>query len=188
MIGILLALVGHALALRPALACPQALEGSRPVFRAGVTLVTGPVLVTDARGVPVRGIQPTEFRLYDNDVLCEIQNFCFEEQLPLAIGIVVDISDSQRSFLRAQRAVVNVFVGRMLPGGDHAFMVAVNQKVNLEAEFIGRPSGLSQVLLPPAGQALGVQCGTIRGRSLCGGTALWRHGNRFGASISPERA
>jgi VWFA-related protein len=93
--------------------------------------------------------------------------------LPLTISIVVDISDSQRSFLREHRAVVDAFVARMLRGGDRAFIVAVNQKVSLEAEFIGRPSGISRVLLPPGGQALGVQCGTVGNRSLCGGTALW---------------
>ena len=145
----------------------------RPVFRADATLVTVPVLVTDARGTPVRDLEQSDFRVYDNDLPCQIRQLWFEEQLPLAIGIVVDISDSQRSFLREHRAVVDAFVARMLRGGDRAFIVAVNQKVNLEAEFIGKPSGVSQVLLPAGGQGLGVQCGTLGGRGLCGGTALW---------------
>lgn len=145
----------------------------RPVFRADATLVTVPVLVTDARGTPVRDLQMSDFRLYDNDTPRDIRQLWFEEQLPLTIGIVVDISDSQRSFLREHRTVVDAFVARMLRGGDRAFIVAVNQKVNIEAEFVGRPSGVGQVLLPRGGQALGVQCGAVGGRGLCGGTALW---------------
>ena len=167
MTGILLALLGHALA------CPQVVEGSQPAFRADAALVTVPVLVTDAKGAPVRDLQPREFRLFDNGAPRDIQHVWFEEQLPLVIGIVVDVSASQRSFLREHRAAVDAFVNRILRTGDRAFIVAVNENVRLQAEFIGRPAGASQVFLLRGQQALGKPCGTIHGRSLCGGTALW---------------
>ena len=145
----------------------------QPTFRADATLVTVPVLVTTPAGAPVLDLQASDFRVYDNSAPSEIRQVWFEEQLPLVIGIIVDVSDSQRSFLREHRAAVSAFLARVLHPGDRAFVVAVNEKVNIEEEYIGRPTGPSQVLLPPKGRPLGQPCGTLRGRSLCGGTALW---------------
>jgi VWFA-related protein len=145
----------------------------QPTFRADAALVTVPVLVTDSRGTPVRDLQSSDFRLYDNDVSREISHVWLEEELPLVVGIIVDVSASQRSFLHEHRAAVDAFIARILHPGDRAFVVAVNQNVVAESEFVGRPSGVSQVLLPHGGQPLGEPCGVLRGRNLCGGTALW---------------
>lgn len=149
------------------------LAQEQPVFRADATLVTVPVLVTDAHGKPVRDLQPQEFRLYDNGAPQEIRNVWMEEELPLTIGILVDISASQRAFLREHQTTVNAFLARLLRPGDRAFVVAVDEKVVLKSEFIGRSSGLSQIPLARGGEPLGEPCPTVRGQRICGGTTLW---------------
>jgi Ca-activated chloride channel family protein len=155
------------------LLAPGLLAQDRPIFYADSTLVTVPVLVTDARGIPIRDLQPNEFRLYDNGVPSEIRHISQEGELPLGIGIIVDISASQRAFLREHRITVDAFLTRLLRPGDRAFIVTVNEDVVLESEFIGRPSGPSQILGARGGEPLGVPCSTLSGRHLCGGTALW---------------
>ena len=156
------------LLLSPRLAAQEA-----AVFRAESALVTVPVLVTDAQGRSVLDLRPEEFRLYDNGVLRPIEHVWFNDELPLALGLVVDISASQRAFLREHRATVDAFLHALLRPGDRAFVVAVNQSVVLESEWIAHPSGLGQVFLPGGGEPLGEPCTTPGGLHLCGGTALW---------------
>jgi len=155
------------------LVAPGLLAQDRPVFHADVTLVTVPVLVTDARGIPVRDLEASEFHLYDDGVPSEIRHLSLEDELPLALGIVIDISASQRAFLREHRTTVDAFLTRLLRPGDRAFIVTANEDVVLQSEFIGRPSGPSQILVARGGEPLGAPCSTLSGRHLCGGTALW---------------
>jgi len=155
------------------LLAPALLAQDAPLFHADATLVTVPVLVTDSRGIPVRNIQPEEFRLYDNGIPSKIRNISLEDEPPLAIGIIIDISSSQHAYLREHRTTVDAFLPRLLRPGDRAFIVAVNQDVALQSAFIGRPSGLSEIPIARGGEALGVPCSTPSGRHLCGGTALW---------------
>jgi VWFA-related protein len=145
----------------------------QPVFHADATLVTVPVLVTDFRGNPVHDLKPEEFRLYDNGVPREVRHIWLEEELPLVIGILVDISASQHSFLREHQATVDAFLAQLLRPGDRAFVVTVNEKVVLQSEFVGQPTGISQVPLARGGEPLGAPCPTLKGRQICGGTTLW---------------
>lgn len=159
--------------LLPLLLAPGLFAQEPPVFHSESALVTVPVLVTDARGKTVGDLRAEEFRLYDNGVRRTIRHVWFENDLPLVIGIVVDISASQHTFLREHRDTVHAFLRALLRPGDRAFVVAVNQNVMLESEWIARPSGLGQVFLPAGGEPLGEPCTTPGGISLCGGTALW---------------
>jgi hypothetical protein len=145
----------------------------QPIFHADATLVTVPVLVTDARGNPVHDLKGDDFRLYDNGAPREIRHIWREEELPLVVGILVDISASQRAFLREHRTTVDAFLARLLRPGDRAFVVAVDEKVVLQSEFIGRPSGPSQIPLARGGEPLGEPCPTLKGQRICGGTTLW---------------
>jgi Ca-activated chloride channel homolog len=155
------------------LLAPGLLAQDRQIFYADATVVTVPVLVSDARGIPVHDLGSNEFRLYDNGVPTEIRHMLLEDELPLAIGIIIDISASQRAFLREHRTTVDAFLTRLLRTGDRAFVVTVNEDVVLQSEFIGRPSGPSQILVARGGEPLGVPCTTLSSRHLCGGTALW---------------
>lgn len=152
---------------------PGLLAQDRQIFHTDATLVTVPVLVTDVRGIPVKDLQANEFRLFDNGVPIEIRHVLLEDEQPLVIGIIVDTSASQRAFLREHQATVDAFLTRLLRPGDRAFIVTANEEVRLQSEFIGRPSGPSQILVTRSGEPLGVPCSTLTGRHLCGGTALW---------------
>ena len=142
-------------------------------FRTDATLVTVPVSVTAPDGSPTRDLQVAEFRLFDNGVRREIRHVWREDERALAIGILVDISASQRAFLREHRTAVDTFVTHLLRPGDRAFIITIAEDVALESEYVGRPNGPGQVMLPRNGGALGAPCSTGDGLHLCGGTALW---------------
>jgi VWFA-related protein len=158
------------LAILPSLALwPQ----GQSVFRAEVDLVAVPCVVTDQRGVAVTGLGREDFRVYDNGVRQDIRNLWLDKDVPLALGAIVDVSESQSRWIAAHRADVDRFLDRILRPRDRAFVVEVNRNVILRSELIGSAHGVGHVLAVGAGEPLGEPCPTLRGRSLCGGTALW---------------
>jgi VWFA-related protein len=144
------------------------------LFRSDVRLVTIPCQVTDSQGAPVRDLGREEFRIFDNGVPQETSNLWIEKDLPLTLGIVIDISSSQHELIASHEAAVRHFIERMVRPGDRAFVATVAEDVILRSEVNGGPHGLREVLLPAIGQSLGVPCGRFaNGRAICGGTALW---------------
>jgi VWFA-related protein len=165
--------VALALFLLPAL-FPQ--DG--PIFRADVNLVTIPCAVTDQHGASVSDLQPGDFRLYADGVRQDIRNLWPEPDLPLLLGVIIDVSESQSKSVTEKEAAVDQFLERIVRAQDRAFVVAVNENVILKSEVTGGPYGLRHIVLPSRGEPLGFQCGTLEGehgrkRPLCGGTALW---------------
>jgi VWFA-related protein len=162
-----------ALCLLPAL-FPQDV----PVFHADVNMVTVPFVVTNQKGVSVRDLQPGDFRLYVDGVRQDIQNLWSEPDLPLLLGVIIDVSESQGNNVTKNEAAVNQFLERIIRPQDRAFVVAVNENVILKSEVTGGPYGLRHVVLPSRGEPLSIQCGAPEGWhgrkwSSCGGTALW---------------
>jgi VWFA-related protein len=123
--------------------------------------------------VAVTGLGREDFRVYDNGVRQDIRNLWLDKDVPLALGAIVDVSESQSRWIAAHRADVDRFLDRILRPRDRAFVVEVNRNVILRSELIGSAHGVGHVLAVGAGEPLGEPCPTLRGRSLCGGTALW---------------
>lgn len=145
----------------------------QPVFRTEVDLMTVPCVVTTADGVPVRDLARDEFRLYENDRPRELRGFWLDSELPLEVGLIADISESQHGFWGEHEHTVDRFLASLIHTGDRGFVVSVNEKVMLRTEVKGGGHGLLYGFLPVRGAPLGVGCGTHRGVPLCGGTALW---------------
>jgi VWFA-related protein len=154
--------------------CQAALSSQQlPVFRVDVDLATVACVVTDARGVAIRGLEPGDFRIYDGTVRQEIRGVWVDGQLPLVVGLIIDESVSQRALVSRHQATVESFLRRIIRPGDRGFVVTAGRDVVLRSEFLGGPNGLRPVVLPRGGTLLGPPCPVLRGRSLCGGTALW---------------
>jgi VWFA-related protein len=148
-------------------------------FRTDVTLVTVPCVVTGVvTGNPVPILKLDDFRLYSDGVLQKIQNLWTEDELPLELGIILDVSDSQHAHTAERQIAVTHFLERMIGPNDRGFVVEVNEDVLLKQEVTRGPYGLRYKFLPRRGEPFGFQCGTRAGegrrrRPLCGGTALW---------------
>jgi hypothetical protein len=155
------------------------LSQDAPVFRETTTLVTVPCTVTDERGLAVSDLGVDDFRLYVDGVRRKIDNFWPEVDLPLLLGVINDVSDSQRSHISEKDRAVTQLLARVIHGENRAFVVAVNENVILKSEVSTGPYGFRyRILAGPGGEPLGVPCGVLEGahgrRSpVCGGTALW---------------
>jgi VWFA-related protein len=144
-----------------------------PVFRETTTLVTIPCAVTDEAGMPINDLKVDDFRLYVDGVRRKIDNLWPDADLPLLLGLINDISESQRNRISEKDRVVTQLLERVIHGQDRAFVVAVNENIILKSEVSAGPYGLRyRLLAAPGGEPLTVSCGALN-HPVCGGTALW---------------
>jgi VWFA-related protein len=150
-----------------------------PVFRQTTTLVTVPCAVTDEGGLAINDLTVDEFRLYVDGVRRKIDNLWSDADLPLLLGVINDVGDSQRTHISEKDRAVTQLLEQVIHGQDRAFVVAVNENIILKSEVSAGPYGLRyRLLAKPGGELLTVSCGALEGthgriRPVCGGTALW---------------
>jgi len=149
------------------------------MFRETTTLVTVPCAVTDESGLAINDLNVDDFRLYVDGVRRKIDNVWSEVDLPLLLGVINDVSDSQRNHISDKNRAVTQLLERVIHGQNRAFVVAVNENIILKSEVRAGPYGLRyRLLATPGGEPLTVSCGALEGtrgriRPVCGGTALW---------------
>jgi VWFA-related protein len=100
-----------------------------------VDLVELYAAVIDRSGRLVRGLGVDDFEVYEDGRRQEITKFELVEDLPLTVGIAIDISGSMMQTLGEAQRAGREFVGRMLRPGDRCFVVG----------FADRP----ELLMPP---------------------------------------
>jgi VWFA-related protein len=147
-------------------------------IRINVGLVTITCEVTDRAGTPVRDLRIGDFEVRDNGREQKIDSLWQEQDLPLTIGLLVDVSGSQSAFIDQHRSAVAQFLAQILTPKDQAFIVTIGTEVKLLADVTGSIEELRRAAdridpLQLHGTQLGESClATIPGRG-CGGTALW---------------
>lgn len=67
-------------------------------------LVLLPTSVTDRRGRVVQGLEPDQFRLYEDQVAQDIDYFASEASEPLSIAFLLDVSGSMRQLGKLEHA------------------------------------------------------------------------------------
>ena len=134
--------------------------------------------VTDRTGAPSKDLRIEDFELRDNGREQNIESLWQEQDLPLTIGLLVDVSGSQSAFVDEHRRAVTQFLRQILGPKDRAFLVTVGPEPKLLADLSGSIDELRRAadLIDPLqlhGTIFGESCvQTIPVRG-CGGTALW---------------
>lgn len=95
-----------------------------PSFRTNSTLVLVPVTVVDRRGAIVNGLGSDAFTLTENGVRQQVHSFA-EEDAPVSIGIVLDLSGSMREVLGPAKDALRALMKDANPG-DEAFLNTVS--------------------------------------------------------------
>lgn len=82
-----------------------------------VRLVLLPTSVTTRRGKPVRGLQAADFRLFEDGVAQEIGVFAADEETPLEVAFLLDVSGSMalRGQLSEAKRAIRGFVESLEP-------------------------------------------------------------------------
>jgi VWFA-related protein len=143
-----------------ALAAPQA------EFSTGVKIVSLLVTVRDKSGKFVNELEQDDFAVEEDGQRQSISYFSRQDDLPLTLGLLVDISGSQMTVLGEEIAASDVFFKQVLREGvDQAFLVG----------FATRSWLLQNVTVSRAKlqQSLGILGNGLRNPQASGGTVLY---------------
>src|SRR5262245_6813472 len=114
-------------------------------------VVSLPVTVTDAYNRLVTGLDRQHFEVYEDKVKQEI-SFFSDDDSPVNLGIVFDVSGSMKGKLDRARDALKAFI-QTSHSDDDFFLVGFNQRANLLAEFTdGDALANKLTLVDPKGQ------------------------------------
>jgi len=121
----------------------EALQSST-AFRADSTLVLVPVSVTDPSNRYVLGLEKEAFHLSEDDVPQTIRFFS-NEDAPLSIGLLVDVSGSMGAKLDTSRRAVIEFL-KTLNAADEAFLVDFSDRAELAVPLTSKAGEIEDKL------------------------------------------
>lgn len=130
---------------------------SDSVIRVDVDLVNILFSVRDRRGGLVSTLQQQDLSVFEEGKQQEIRSFTREVNLPLTIGLLVDVSGSQRNLIEVERAAADQFFREVLREKDLGFLISFGPDVELLQDFTGSAAllrrGLDElrVVSPPVG-------------------------------------
>jgi Ca-activated chloride channel homolog len=119
----------------------------RPVYRSGVDLVTVTAVVRDRKGRPIADLQREDFELFESGRLRQITDFRHNDG-PISVALLVDVSGSMHvgSNNAAARATVDMVVGWLEPGRDHAALYTFDTGLRESRPFTSDFSGFGESL------------------------------------------
>jgi Ca-activated chloride channel homolog len=135
----------------PPLRPPAPNQGDQGPIRDFTDVVSLPVTVTDAYNRLVTGLDRQHFEVFEDKVKQEI-SFFSDDDAPVNLGIVFDVSGSMKGKLDRARDALKAFI-QTSHGEDDFFLVGFNQRANLLAEFTDGDSLTNKLtLVDPKGQ------------------------------------
>jgi len=104
--------------------------------------------VADSRGRPVQDLARDDIRVLDDDSpVAKLQDFSRDDNLPLRLGILLDLSDSVKRVLPEEKAAALEFLGRVLrPATDRAFVMSFAGRAQLWQELTSDRASLIQAV------------------------------------------
>lgn len=107
-------------------------RAQQATFSTGVNVVNVLVTVRDKQGQLVRDLAKNDFTLEEDGRVQTVRYFSPQAGQPLTIGLLVDVSGSQRTVLAEQRRASRQFLDQVLRNPpDQAFFVRFDRQVEL---------------------------------------------------------
>jgi len=106
------------------------------------------VTVTDPYNRLVTGLEPDNFRIFEDNIEQEVVNFSSED-VPISIGVILDLSGSMANKLgKAKQAAIQFF--KTANPQDEFFLVGFNERADLLSPFTNNVEDLQSRLLQAA--------------------------------------
>jgi len=139
------------LAQQPAAATPAAPgqttpAANPPTLNVDARLVNIPVVVHDKKGALVQNLAKDIFVLQVDGHPQTIRTFNLDTDLPLTLGLLVDVSLSQREAIDDERTASFAFLDDTLTGRDKAFVVQFARQTDLLQDVTGSKPRLQAAL------------------------------------------
>jgi Ca-activated chloride channel family protein len=115
-------------------------------LKVDVDLVLIPVTVTDGESRYVSGLEPGNFQLWEDNVEQEILNASTED-VPLSVGIILDVSGSMKDKLGVARDAATTFLRTVMNRDDEFFLLDFADRPRVVVDFTREISRVSENLL-----------------------------------------
>ncbi len=106
-----------------------------PAFRTSVNLANITAVVRSTSGKLLPDVSKEEFDVVEDGDPQDIKFFARKSELPLSLGLVVDVSGSQEHFLKQHDRDIQTFLREVLRPKDQAFAVCFGNHLRLVSDF-----------------------------------------------------
>ena len=127
--------------------CSGAGRAQLLTFKTETHLVNTAISVHDARGGLVRGLTAQDFTVVEDGVPQTVKFFAHEGDLPLSVGLLLDVSGSQEKFVKAHEQDIRAFLAAVLEPKDEAFAVCFGNHLRLVSDYSSSAQGLAASVL-----------------------------------------
>lgn len=125
----------------------NALDSSTSDLIVNVSLVNVPLSIKDMKGRWITTLDPTIIRVYEDDKPQTIQRISKDTDIPLKVGILLDISNSIAERFDFQQETARAFLASILkPSFDQVFLMSFNSEIILNQDFTDNPMLISNAL------------------------------------------
>jgi VWFA-related protein len=135
-----------AVAIDSAVAQQQPAAQEDSIIRVDVDLVNIFFSVRNKQGAFVKDLAKEDFTVFEDGKEQEVRAFSRETNLPLTIGLLVDVSKSQETLIEAEKRAASEFFRKVLRPKDLAFLISFGSQAELLQDLTGSPRLLEQGL------------------------------------------
>ncbi len=122
----------------------QQMENLPPPIRVSVEEVVAPVLVFDQEGNYVNGLQPDQFRLFDND---KEQNIHVDVAYnPISLVIAIQANEHVQGLLPQVNRIGNLVAPLLIGNQGEAAVVAYDARIRTLQDFTSDPDKITQAI------------------------------------------
>jgi VWFA-related protein len=146
-----------------------------PAIKVDVDVVNLLCSVRDRKGALIANLTRDDFEVLEDGKRQEIRYFARETDLPLTIGLLVDVSVSQEGLIEVERRAASQFFSQVLGKKDVAFLISFGAEAELLQDFTNSQRLLRAALdqLRLSAGASGIHPGPVPTASKPRGTILF---------------
>jgi VWFA-related protein len=125
-----------------ALAIPAALllaQDDTTTLKVEVNLVNILFNIRDKKGGLVGSLNKDDFKVFEDGKEQEVKYFNRETDLPLTIGLLIDVSASQMNLIEIEKNAAYQFFGSVLRKQDLAFLISFGEESELLQDYTNSP-------------------------------------------------
>src|SRR5690348_8849015 len=121
-------------------------EDAPATIKVDVDIVNVLASVRDKRGGLVANLEKNDFTILEDGKPQEIKYFTRETDLPLTIGLLIDVSGSQRNLIDIERSAASQFFSQVLRKKDEAFLISFGEESELLQDYTNSARMLTEGL------------------------------------------
>ncbi len=125
----------------------QSTAGQDSTIRVSVDLVNILFTVRSKHGGQlIPNLTKDDFKIYEDGRQQTIQRFSRETDLPLTLGLLIDISASQENLIDIERQAASAFFSSVIRPKDEAFLISFGKSTDLLQDYTNSPRQLTAAL------------------------------------------